>query len=113
MCMLVTFWVVYFYPLYFQSVLGTSLTRSGVLLLPITIGFPVFAAVGGAVVTATGRYKPMHLFSGAMFTIGMGVSSILDENTHTAVIAVIELILSIGMGLTVSSTLQAVQAGLP
>jgi MFS family permease len=113
MCMLVTFWVIYFYPIYFQAVLGVSITRSGVLLLPITIGFPIFAAVGGAVVTATGRYKPIHIFSGAMFTIGMGTSSILNQNTHIGVFAVLELILSIGMGLTVSSTLQAVQAGLP
>jgi hypothetical protein len=62
MCMLVTFWVLYFYPVYFQAVLGTSLTRSGVLLLPIMIGFPVFAAVEGAIVTKTGKYKPIHIF---------------------------------------------------
>jgi hypothetical protein len=92
---------------------GHIFTRSGVDLLPITIGFPVFAAIGGAIVTKTGRYKPIHIFSGAIFTIGMGVSSILDENTHTGVWAVVELILSVGMGYTVSSTLQAVQADLP
>ena len=113
MCMLVTFWILYFYPVYFQAVLWTSITRSGVCLLPITIGFPVFAAVGGGVVTAMGRYKPIHLFSGAMFTLGMGLSSILNQNTHIAVFIIIELICSIGMGFTVSSTLQAVQAGLP
>jgi hypothetical protein len=113
MCMLVTFWVLYFYPVYFQAILGTSITRSGVDLLPITTGFPVFAAVGGAVVTQTGRYKPIHIFSGAMFTIGMGVSSILNQNTHTGVFAVVELILSVSIGFIVSSTLQAVQPGLP
>jgi len=112
-CMLVTFWVLYFYPVYFQAVLGTSITRSGVYLLPITIGFPVFAAVGGAIVTKTGRYKPIHLFAGAMFTIGIGVSSILDQNTHKGVFIVVQLILSIGMGFTASTTLQAIQAGLP
>lgn len=113
MCMLVTFWAIYFYPVYFQAVLGTSITRSGVLLLPITIGFPVFAAVGGAIVGKTGRYKPVHIFSGATFTIGVGVSAILNQNTHTAVFAVLEVIVSVGMGFTVSSTLQAIQAGLP
>jgi MFS family permease len=97
----------------FPAVLGTSITRSGVLLLPITIGFPVFAAIGGAIVGKTGRYKPVHIFSGATFTIGVGVSAILNQNTHTAVFAVLEVIVSVGMGFTVSSTLQAIQAGLP
>jgi MFS family permease len=113
MCMLVTFWVIYFYPIYFQAVMGTSVTRSGILLFPITIGFPFSAAVGGAVVGKTGRYKPIHIFSGATFTIGVGVSAILNQNTHTAVFAVLELIVSVGMGFTVSTTLQAIQAGLP
>lgn len=111
-CMLVTFWTIYFYPIYFQAVLGTSITRAGILLFPITIGFPFFAAVGGALVGKTGRYKPIHIFSGATFTIWVGVSAILNQNTHTAVFAVLEFIVSIGMGFTVSTTLQAIQAGL-
>lgn len=111
--MLIVFWIIYFYPLYFQAVLGASATRSGVDLLPVVVSFPVFAAVGGALVTKTGRYKPIHLFSLGILTLTVGLNSILDRNSHTAVWAVFGVLAGAGLGSTISTTLQAVQAGLP
>jgi MFS family permease len=113
MNMLVAFWVVYFYPLYFQSVLGASPTRSGVHLLPLEIAFPLFAAVGGGIVSKTGRYKPVHLFATSMVALVMGLSSILNQGTHTAVWAIFQILAGMGLGSMISTTLQAVQAGLP
>jgi len=113
MNMLIVFWIIYFYPLYFQAVLGASATRSGVDLLPVVVSFPVFAAVGGALVTKTGRYKPIHLFSLGILTLTVGLNSILDRNSHTAVWAVFGVLAGAGLGSTISTTLQAVQAGLP
>ena len=113
MNMLIVFWIFYFYPLYFQAVLGASATRSGVDLLPLVVSFPVFAAVGGALVTKTGRYKPIHLFSLGILTLTFGLNSILDRNSHTAVWAVFGVLAGAGLGSTISTTLQGVQAGLP
>jgi MFS family permease len=113
MNMLLAFWIIYFYPVYFQSVLGASVTRSGVNLIPEVIAFPVFAAVGGSVISKTGRYKPLHLFATGLLTLMMGLSSILDSNTHTAVWAVYLVFLGTGLGVLISTTLQTVQAGLP
>jgi hypothetical protein len=77
------------------------------------IAFPVFAAVGGSVISKTGRYKPLHLFATGLLTLMMGLSSILDSNTHTAVWAVYLVFLGTGLGVLISTTLQTVQAGLP
>ncbi|KAF2106508.1 major facilitator superfamily domain-containing protein [Lophiotrema nucula] len=51
---MVLYWVTYFLPLYFQSVLLSSPTRSGVQLLPTIIIVLPFAVVAGGLVTSTG-----------------------------------------------------------
>ncbi|KAI9693982.1 MAG: hypothetical protein M1822_003253 [Bathelium mastoideum] len=113
MCMLLSFWAVYFYPVYFQSVRGSSPTRSGVQLIPFEVAFPVFAAVGGGLLTKIGRYKPLHMFFTGIVTLGVGLTSILGQNSNAATWAVFEILIGTGLGGMISTTLQAVQAGLP
>ncbi|KAI9708167.1 MAG: hypothetical protein M1820_004121 [Bogoriella megaspora] len=113
MCMLLAFWTVYFYPVYFQSVRGASPARSGVELIPYQVAFPLGAALGGGILTKFGRYKPLHLFSIGILTLGLGLTTMLDQHTHTAAWAVFEIFVALGLGGMISTTLQAVQAGLP
>lgn len=113
MCMLLAFWINFFYPLYFQAVLVASPTRAGVYSLPRAIAFPLFAAVGGWIVTKTGRYKPVHLVSTALMPLVMGLSSILDQNTSKAEWVIWQLFAGVCGGMMISTTLQAVQAALP
>ena len=113
MNMVLAFWFIYFYPVYFQAVLGESPTQSGVNLIPEVVTFPIFAAVGGGLLSKIGRFKPVHLFACGLMVLVMGLSTILDQNTHTAVWAVFEVLAGIGLGAMISTTLQAVQAGLP
>ena len=110
---LLTFWIIYFYPLYFQSVLKSSPTRSGVQLLPLSIVFPVFAAVGGTAVAKTGRYKPFHIVGFAMLTVGIGCSSLLDANSPAVAWVILLCVLAAALGVIISTLLPAVQAGLP
>ncbi|KAK5996027.1 MFS-type efflux transporter phmH [Cladobotryum mycophilum] len=113
MAMLLSFWFVYFYPVYFQSVLGDSPTKSGIHLLPFQLTFPIFAAVGGGIVSKTGRYKPVHIVATILATLGIGLSSILNEGSHKAIWVVFQMLAGAGLGCMISTTLQAVQAGLP
>ncbi|RFU74839.1 multidrug resistance fnx1 [Trichoderma arundinaceum] len=113
MSSLISFWFVYFYPVYFQSVLGNSPTKSGINLLPFQIIFPLFAAVGGGIVSKTGRYKPIHLICTAITTLSTGLCSILAKDTNKGAWIVFQILAGASMGCMVSTTLQAVQAGLP
>jgi len=113
MNLLLAFWISFFYPVYFQAVLGTSPTIAGVDTLPRAIFFPLFAAVGGVLVTKTGRYKPIHLISTALMPLVFGLSSILDQHSNKAEWIFWLIFAGIGGGLTISTTLQAVQASLP
>ncbi|GAA5910326.1 hypothetical protein JCM8208_006009 [Rhodotorula glutinis] len=75
---------VYYLPQFFQVVRGDSPIRSGVLILPqLTMTtFAVF--VSGQLVARTGEYKPMICVGYAMWAIGLGLLSTLDEKTSVA-----------------------------
>ena len=105
-------WTTYFYPLYFQSVLGASPVRSGVDLLVLVFIFPLFAAVTGGLIAKTGEYRLVHLVSMSIITIGFGCSSLLKQSSPTGVWVVLQLIVSAGLGASIPSQLPAVQAGL-
>uniref|UniRef100_L2G330 Methylenomycin a resistance protein n=1 Tax=Colletotrichum fructicola (strain Nara gc5) TaxID=1213859 RepID=L2G330_COLFN len=110
---LVSYGALYFLPLYFQSTLLVYPERSGILLLPFSILFCISAAVGGALVTNMGKFRMVHIGSFALMTIMMGVFTLLNRNTHLAVIAITGIITGISVGLPNASILTAVQAALP
>ena len=109
---LLTTWAIYFYPLYFQSVLGASPTRSGVDLLMLAFGFPLFAAVTGGLIAKTGEYRLVHLISMSFITIGFGCFSVLKQGSPTGAWVVLQLIVSADLGASIPSQLPAIQAGL-
>lgn len=76
--------LLYYLPVYFQSILGASPIRSGIDNLPLVLAAAVFALAGGAVVTKTGRAQQV-MFSGSMVaTIAIGLLYTLDTTTATA-----------------------------
>jgi hypothetical protein len=113
MCMLLAFWINFFYPVYFQAVLVASPTRAGVYTLPRAIAFPLFAAVGGAIVSKTGKYRTLHLVSTGIMPLVMGLSSILDQGSSKAEWVIWQILFGVSGGMMISTTLQAVQAALP
>ncbi|KAH7072743.1 major facilitator superfamily domain-containing protein [Paraphoma chrysanthemicola] len=101
----------YFLPIFFQAVLGTTPVRSGVNFLPFALGTLVFAVVAGVLMEKTGTYKPLHAASFAIAAIGFGLLTLLDESTVKW--AIFQLILGGGLGLTLSTLLPGIMAGLP
>ncbi|CAG8948730.1 hypothetical protein HYFRA_00001851 [Hymenoscyphus fraxineus] len=109
---MLTFWVVYFLPVYFQSVIGASPSRSGVLLLPTVTSLVPFGLISGLLLAKFGRYKPLHLVGFAIMTIGMGFFTTLDANSSLAVYIILQIIVGGGSGLILTTLLPAVQAPL-
>ncbi|CZR58356.1 related to putative multidrug transporter Mfs1.1 (major facilitator family protein) [Phialocephala subalpina] len=105
-------WTIYFFPLYFQSVLGSSPARSGVQILPTFLILLPFAVVSGLVVTKMGRYRPVHHVGFAVMVIGFGLSTLLNAGSSTAEWVIYQGIIAAGSGIIVSSLLPAIQAAL-
>ncbi|KAF8846456.1 MFS general substrate transporter [Acephala macrosclerotiorum] len=109
---MITFWVVYFVPVYFQAVKLSSTTRSGVQFLPSVILAVPTAMVAGFVLSKYGRYRPIHAVGMALTTIGLGLFTMFNANTSAAEWIIYQIITALGLGLLLTTTLAAVQAEL-
>lgn len=105
-------WIVYIFPIYFQAVLSKSQTISGVYLMPTVLGFPFSVAIGGVVMAKTGRYKPIHIFGFALATLGCGLASILGPNSSPAMWVFFQLFMAVGTGMMMACLLPATQVKL-
>ena len=106
------YWEIFFMPVYFQAVLGSSPARSGVQLLPTVITLMAFGAIGGGLMQKLGRYRPFHLLGFALMTTGFGVFTLLDKDSSTAVWVIVQVVFAAGTGLSIGTLLAAVQAEL-
>lgn len=107
---MLTYWVLYFLPVYFQSVLLSTPARSGVQLLPTILGLIPFAIASGLLLTKWGRYRPLHHIGFALMTVGFGIFTLLGPNSSTAVWVIFQIVNAAGTGLIASVLLPATQA---
>ncbi|EAW20261.1 putative MFS transporter [Aspergillus fischeri NRRL 181] len=109
---MLTFWRVYFLPLYFQGVLLASPQRSGVLLPSVLTAAPA-AILSGFALSRWGRYKPIHLSGYALMTLATGLYIDLDAHSSMAKIVIYQIIAGVGGGILLTTFLPAVQGALP
>jgi hypothetical protein len=105
-------WVMYFLPVYFQAVLGSSPARSGVQLLPTILIIIPFAAVSVKIVQISGRYRPLAIIGSAIAVIGFGLFTLLNEQSSMAAWVLFQAIEGAGCGLVISNLLPTAQAAL-
>ncbi|KAL7952597.1 putative efflux pump antibiotic resistance protein [Trichoderma compactum] len=75
--------VVYYVPIYFQSIDGTSAIMSGVRNLPMVISVTIGIFLAGGIISKTGRYQHVLLFSLGLATVGAGLIYTFDLHTST------------------------------
>ncbi|KAH8692223.1 major facilitator superfamily domain-containing protein [Talaromyces proteolyticus] len=104
-------WATFFLPLYFQAILGSRPSISGVQLLPSVLMAIPGAAVAALVLSKFGKYKLLHLCGFALITVGLGLFSLLNPHSSTAAWVGFQLIAAAGSGMVFDSLLPAFQAG--
>ena len=100
----------YYLPTYFQIVRGASPIRSGVLLLPLVTVQTVSSFSSGLLVSKTGDYWWNLVVGFTFWSIGVGLLSMIDENTSLAKLVGYQIIDGIGAGQTFQTSLVAIQA---
>ncbi|TVY36006.1 putative efflux pump [Lachnellula subtilissima] len=75
------FILLYYLPIYFQSIDNTSAIGSGVRNLPTVIAVGIGGLAGGAAVSITGYATPFSVASSALATVGTGLLYTLDIGT--------------------------------
>ena len=104
------FILVFYLPLYFQSIKGVSATKSGIDILPLILSNVVASIATGVIITVIGYYTPFIIVGSITLAIGSGLVSTLDVNTSFSKWFGYQLLTGIGAGMSIQVSLLAVQA---
>jgi EmrB/QacA subfamily drug resistance transporter len=105
--------LIIFLPLWFQVVQHASTTASGYLLFPFLGGLIVSSITAGQIVSRTGRYKWLLVFSMACLVVGLALFSNLRADTPDPVLWAWMAIAGIGVGPTMPLLPLIVQNDVP
>ncbi|RKK75152.1 Efflux pump roqT [Fusarium oxysporum] len=106
------FLLVYYIPIWFQSVKGASAVRSGIMNLPMILGLVIMSVLAGGAVSALGYYTPLILVSAVLMSIGAGLLTTFRLSTSSPAWIGYQALYGIGAGLGMQLPLVAVQTAL-
>lgn len=91
--------ILYYLPIYFQSVLSVSAARSGIYSLPFVLGTSIFSIVSGGLITAYGYYTPLMIVAACLTAVGTGLLYTLGAHSGPGEWIGYQIITGIGTGL--------------
>lgn len=101
--------MVYFLPMWFQTVQGASASESGIRYLALCIPYCVFEVACGWMVTKYGYVQPFMLFGGIFIAVGGGLLSTLQPTSSTSAWILFQVLGGIGVGASTDQPGVAVQ----
>ncbi|KAL4733577.1 major facilitator superfamily domain-containing protein [Aspergillus similis] len=104
-----TTWIMFYLPIYFQSIHGQSAVKSGVNTLPFLALFAVRAVVSGAFIGKTHYTQPYELLGALIMTAGMALIYTLDVDSPQAMYLGAEVLSGFGVGICSQIPMTAVQ----
>ncbi|KAI9342832.1 major facilitator superfamily domain-containing protein [Obelidium mucronatum] len=107
------FILVFYAPLWFQIVLGSSATEAGVHTIPLIMGLVVFSILSGAVATTTGLFYFFLPVSAVILAVGSGLMTTMDESAGLWKQVVFLMIAGSGVGCGIQTCLIAAQVSVP
>lgn len=107
------FVMVYYLPIWFQSIKGATAVKSGIMNLPLILGLVVISMIAGGLITKVGYYTPFVIGSSILMAIGAGLISTFTTTTGHSHWIGYQLLFGFGVGMGMQQTLIAVQTVLP
>ena len=101
-----------FIPLFIQSVIGASATRSGAVLTPMMTTMVLASGFAGFYVSRVGKYRTLSIFGLIAATAGLFMLSQAGTASYGSVIAAM-IVLGVGIGVTLPIFSLAVQNAVP
>ena len=103
------FGVSIYVPIYVQGVLGGSATDSGIVVIPLLLGWVVVSSTVGFLVARTGRYKRFPLIGGTLVLVGCLLLTQLGADSARESVTLALLLIGLGMGASVQIYMVATQ----
>lgn len=107
------FGAVSYLPTYLQLSLGTTVTKSGLLMLPLMGGLMAAAVTTGQLISRTGRYKVFPIMGTAIASVGMYLVSMMDASTTRVTSSLYMVVLGVGIGFIMPTLILTVQNSVP
>jgi MFS family permease len=107
------FGAIVFLPRWFQVVQGFSPTNSGLAALPLVVGLIASSIVSGILVSRTGRYKLILVFSIALLGIATALMTQLTKDTSLPIVWFWMFLAGLGVGPTFAVFTIIVQNAVP
>ncbi|MCX5991843.1 MAG: MDR family MFS transporter [Chloroflexi bacterium] len=108
------FGTIFLVPLFFQGVLGQSATNSGIILMPMMLGWVVASTISGQALSRLGgHYRVQALVGLAVMAVGMFLLSRMtaDSSSGQAVFDIV--VMGLGLGIALPLLVIAVQNAVP
>ena len=105
--------VVYFLPIWFQSIKGVSPSESGIRTLPLMISMVAASITGGILNTKVGYYTPLAIIGTCIMSVGGGLLTTFEVDTGTGKWIGYQILFGLGLGLSFQVPNLAAQACLP
>lgn len=96
-------------PIWLQDVQGHSATFAGFAVLPMSLGWPIAASLGGKLILKWG-YKQVTLLGSATLVFASWLLTLLTPESPVWAVPVAVFVLGVGFGFTVTSITIAVQS---
>lgn len=110
---MVMFGAIIYLPLYLQLVDGVSAMVSGLLMIPLMLGFLSTSILSGQIVSRTGRYKLFPIIGSTLAIFGMFLLTHLGLHTSHVTMSLYVIVLGAGMGMTMNIMVLATQNAVP
>ncbi|MDQ0214411.1 EmrB/QacA subfamily drug resistance transporter [Oikeobacillus pervagus] len=94
------FGAIMYMPIFIQGVIGASATKSGFVMMPLTLSMVVASAIGGQIMTKTGKYKFLALLGLATMASGLYSISFMDPDTTIMRATASMIVVGFGLGLS-------------
>ncbi|KAF7553509.1 hypothetical protein G7046_g7087 [Stylonectria norvegica] len=103
----------YYLPIWFQSVKGTTAVQSGIHMLPMMIAIVVASILGGILNQKVGYYTPFGIAGGCMMAVGAGLLTTLKIDSSEGKWIGYQALYGLGQGLCFMTPNLATQTVLP
>jgi len=89
-----------FIPLFIQTVIGSSATKSGAVMTPLMLAMICSSMTSGQLMTRLGRYRAIAIFGVSTTALGLFLLSLMDVDTTYGTVVRNMVIMGLGLGAT-------------
>ena len=103
------FVMIYYIPIWFQAIKGTTATESGIRNLPMILSLVVMSILSGIVITNVGYYTPFMILASIFMSVGAGLLSTFAVGSGHSQWMGYQIIYGFGVGFGMQQALIAAQ----